>query len=178
MVCVLTTRHYVLQSVSVLDPNYVILIIARVACLSTAGAHTTYPADTVLVSRHDSFLKELIFHALSSAGISSNKESTGLSHCDGKRPDGLTLTPWQAWKNAIWNVTVTDTLAMSYLNSTSITAGCAAEQASARKEEKYAVLALSHIFTPIAIETMGPIGSKASSILHAGAWSSPFSHNW
>lgn len=36
---------------------------------------------------------------------------------------------------------------------------------SARKEEKYAAQALNHIFILIAIETMGPISSKASSCL-------------
>ena len=35
------------------------------------------------------------------------------------------------------DVTVIDILAMPYFNSTSITAGSAAEQASARKKEKY-----------------------------------------
>ena len=89
----------------------------------------------------------------------------GLLRSDGKHPDGLTLTPWQAGKNAIWDVTVTDTFALSYLNSTSVTAGSAAEQASARKEEKYAALALSHTFISDAIETMNPICSKALSFL-------------
>ena len=54
---------------------------------------------------------------------------------------------------------------MSHLNSTSVTAGSAAEQASARKEENYAALALSHVFIPIVIEKMGPTGSKASFFL-------------
>ena len=49
-------------------------------------------------------------------------------------------------------MTVIDTLAMSYLNSTSIIACSPAEQAAARKEEKYAALALSHNFIAIAIE--------------------------
>ena len=40
-----------------------------------------------------------------------------------------------------------------------------AEQASARKEEKYAALALSHTFILIATEITGPISSKASSFL-------------
>ena len=64
VVCVLTTRHYVLQSVSVLDPIYMILINAHVARLSTAGAHMAYPADAALVDRHDSFFNDLIFHVL------------------------------------------------------------------------------------------------------------------
>ena len=52
VVCFLTTKHYVLQLVSILDPNYVILMIARVARLSTAGAEMAYPADAALVGRH------------------------------------------------------------------------------------------------------------------------------
>ena len=60
-------------------------------------------------------------------------------------------------KNATRDVTVTDTSAMSYLNSTSVTVSSAAEQASVRKKEKYAALAFSQIFIPTAIETMSPI---------------------
>ena len=70
-------------------------------------------------------------------------------------------------------MTVTETLAMSYLNSTSVIAGSATEQASAR-EEKYTALALSHTFIPIATATISLIGFKAS--FFTRAWSSPFSH--
>ena len=101
VVCVLIMNHYVLQSVSVLDPNYVILMNARVARLSTAGAHIVYPADASLVGLHDSFLNDPIFHALSRAGISTIKEPVGLSRSDEKHLDGLILTPWRAGKNAI-----------------------------------------------------------------------------
>ena len=52
---------------------------------------------------------------------------------------------------------------MSYLNSTSITAGSAAELASTRKEGKYVALALNHTIITITIETIGLIVSKASS---------------
>ena len=38
--------------------------------------------------------------------IPAIKESQGLSRSDGKRPDGLTLTPWQAGKALPWDVTV------------------------------------------------------------------------
>ena len=63
-------------------------------------------------------------------------------------------------------MTVTDALAMSYLNSTSVTAGSAAKQALTRKEN-YAALALSHNLIPFAIEATSPIGSKASSFLRS-----------
>ena len=71
---------------------------------------------------------------------------------------------------------VTETLAMSYLNSTLVTAGNINEQASSRKEEKCVALVLNHNFIPFAIKTRDPISSKA--LFLAGAWPSPFSHHW
>ena len=35
------------------------------------------------------------------------KEPSGLFRTDGKRPDGLTLLPWQSGKSLCWDVTVT-----------------------------------------------------------------------
>ena len=59
---------------------------------------------------------------------------------DGKRPDGLTLVPWQGNKPLTWDVKVVSTLADSYLHSTSHSAGSAAETASIRKESKYSAI--------------------------------------
>jgi len=56
-----------------------------------------------------------------------------------------------------WDVTIIDTLAQSYLSSTSITSGGAAEAAADRKTLKYSQLAQTYIFVPIAVETLGPI---------------------
>jgi hypothetical protein len=91
--------------------------------------------------------------------VSAVKEPAGLSRTDGKRPDGVTLVPWQAGRSAAWDVTVIDTLATSYLASTSVTPGSAAEIAAARKEDKYINLATTHTFVPIALETMDPISA-------------------
>jgi hypothetical protein len=99
------------------------------------------------------------------AGVASVKEPVGLSRSDGKRPDGLTLVPWQSGRNVIWDVTVTDTLATSYLPSTATTAGSAAEMAATRKESKYAELSVTHTFIPIAMETLGPVSNKALTFL-------------
>ena len=63
-------------------------------------------------------------------------EPMGLSCSDGKRPDGPTLVPWSDRKSIIWDVTIVDTLAASYIQTTSKTAGGAAEIADARAEEK------------------------------------------
>ena len=59
-----------------------------------------------------------------------------------------------------WDVTVTDTMAESYLAATSVSAGAAAEGAASRKELKYQALATTHCFIPLAFETLGPINIK------------------
>ena len=106
-----------------------------------------------------------MWRALQRAGVPSTKEPAGLSRSDGKRPDGLTLIPWQSGKNLIWDVTVADTLAASYLSTTSITSGGAAEIAASKKEAKYSELSRSYSFVPFACETMGPMNSKALTFL-------------
>jgi hypothetical protein len=65
-----------------------------------------------------------------------------------------------------WDVTVTDTLAESYLASTSTVAGGAAEGAASRKEAKYQTLARTHTFIPLAFETLGPINAKGTTFLN------------
>ena len=50
-----------------------------------------------------------------------------------KRPDGLTLIPWQAGKPLTWDVTVVSTLADSYVHLSSQSAGGAAEAAANKK---------------------------------------------
>ncbi len=56
-----------------------------------------------------------------------------------------------------WDVTVTDTLTDSYLATSSVTCGSAAEGAAKRKDLKYVPLTNSYLFIPIAFETFGPI---------------------
>jgi hypothetical protein len=100
-------------------------------------------------------LNDLIWRALSKAGVPSLKEPHGLTRLDGKRPDGLTLIPWREGRSATWDVTVTNTVAVSYLPISSSTA--AAETAAQRKETKYAEISKTYLFFPLAFETMGPI---------------------
>jgi hypothetical protein len=83
------------------------------------------------------------------------KEPNGLILANGKRPDGVTIIPWARGKSLAWDATIPDTLAASHLHQTSNIAGAAAEQASLSKLEKYAALSESHIFVPVAIETLG-----------------------
>ena len=96
--------------------------------------------------------------SLPAAGVPVTKEPVGLVRIDGKRPDGLTLIPWQGGKPLTWDVMVVSTLADSYLHSTSHSAGSAAETASNRKETKYSSLPPDFIFQPVAI--LRPLASS------------------
>jgi len=77
----------------------------------------------------------------------SIKELQGLLGSDGKRPDGLTLIPWQDGRCATCDVTVTDTVAASYVSRSASCAGSAAEAAATRKEEKYSDISESYLFS-------------------------------
>ena len=70
-------------------------------------------------------LNDMIWRSLVAAGVPSIKEPAGLLRSDGKRPDGLMQIPWQSGKCMTWDITVTDTLAESYLSTTSVNAGAA-----------------------------------------------------
>ena len=93
-------------------------------------------------------------NALTSVNIPKTKEPNGLSRLDGKRPDGLTLIPWQSGKPLTWDVTVVSTLAGSYNSDSERFAGAAAELAATKKSDRYANLTLSYLFQPIAIENV------------------------
>ena len=77
-----------------------------------------------------------------------------LARADGERPDGLTLLPLEGDKPLPWDITVASTLAQSHIDASSHTAGGATELAASRKEAKYSCLTQSHIFQPVALETL------------------------
>ena len=132
------------------------------AKVSPEGAHgLACRRSAGRTSRHHA-LNDLVWRALGRANVPAVKEPVGLLRSDGKRPDGLTQIPWQAGKYMTWDVTVTDTLAESYLLATSSTAGAAAQCAADRKELKYQSLAHTHSFVPLAFETLGPMNSKGT----------------
>ena len=58
-----------------------------------------------------------------------------------------------------------DTLADTYLASASKTAESVTEVAASRKDNKYSVNAQSHVFVPLATETLGPINFKGLKFL-------------
>jgi len=62
-------------------------------------------------------VNELVTRALSAAAIPNTKQPQGLCRSDGKRPDRLTLVPWQSGRTLVWDVTVVCPLADSYVAS-------------------------------------------------------------
>jgi len=101
-------------------------------------------------------LNELIARALSTASIPNTKEPQGLCRSDGKRPDGLTLVPWQSGKPLIWDVIVVCPLAESYVALAAQNPSAATEMAAWNKTAKYAGLTTDYHFQPIAVESLGP----------------------
>jgi len=98
-------------------------------------------------------LNDLFARSLAAAGVPDTKEPTGLSRADVKRPDGLTLVPWQSGKSLCWDVTVICPLIESYDSGAAREAGAPAEVAATRKEEKYAELDSHYVFELTAVET-------------------------
>jgi hypothetical protein len=107
-------------------------------------------------SRHTE-INSIINWSLTSIHVNSTLEPNGLSRDDGKRPDGMTLVPWNKGQPLVWDVTVVDTLADSYVLKTSEVSGFAAEMACKRKHNKYrSIISSNYIFKGLAFETLGP----------------------
>ena len=123
--------------------------------------------------RHSSF-NDIIHRDLSAAKIPSCLELAGVFRSDGKRPDGITLVPWECGKLLVWDPTCTNTFAPSYLTRSTNESGAVAAIAETRKKGKYATMDISHSFQPIAVETTGVFGSKTLSLTSGGKKSFSF----
>ena len=67
----------------------------------------------------------------------------------------------------VWDVTVADSLAPSYIPLTSVAAGEAAVRAASLKVRKYSNLSSSYLFTPLAFESLGPPDPDCADFLKA-----------
>ena len=73
--------------------------------------------------------------------------------------------PWQSGSSLTLDVTVVNTLTSSYTPTTSVTPCGTAKAAASPKRAKHAEIIQSHIFVPIAIETLGPINMDGKRLL-------------
>ena len=129
------------------------------AAVTARGEHgLSCPLGFGRVARHGA-INDLVYRALSKAGFPTIKEPQGLLRSDGKRPDGITLIPWKAGRSLVWDATVIDTLAPSYLTASAARSGTAASLAEDRKTQKYHAFLETHVFIPLALETLGPINT-------------------
>ena len=111
--------------------------------------------------RHSN-VNSIIHRAFTTAAIPARLEPLGLSQTDGKRPDGVTVVPWERGKCVVWDFTCPDTLARLYRAAAVSAPGTVAAQAENRKIAKYSRLDRSlYMFVPIAIETMGTFGERS-----------------
>jgi len=121
------------------------------SCRKSAGRH----------ARHNA-LNDIIKRSLASAEIPSRLEPSSLSRSDGKRPDGMTMMPWKQGRCLVWDFTCPDTLAPSHLNQAVTGSGVVATAAETIKRLKYESISRTYDFVPIAIETLGALGSDAA----------------
>ena len=86
-------------------------------------------------------------------------EPRGLYRTDVKRPDGVTMIPWEMGKQVLWDVTIVDALAPSRLNEGSLCRpGTTATEADTRRIEKYCELINNgYIFQQVALEVQGSL---------------------
>ena len=66
----------------------------------------------------------------------------------------------------MWDFTRCDTLAESHIHQNSLEAGSAANAAEARKETHYSDLMSDYIFAPIALETIGSVGTRSAKFIY------------
>ena len=102
-------------------------------------------------------LNSLIKRKLEPLDLPSVVAPRGLYRTDGKRPDGVTMIPWEMGQQLMWDVMVVDALAPTRLNQGSLcNPGTSATEAEARKIENYRELIDSgYNFQPVALKVHG-----------------------
>ena len=115
-------------------------------------------------SRH-AVVNDVIKRSLTSLKIPSHLEPSGLYRSDGKRPDGATIIPWKRGKILVWDATCPDTLAQSHQALATRDGGAVANDAESRKHAKYSHLESTHLFTPVAVETLGAFGRETKAFI-------------
>lgn len=115
------------------------------SCKKSAGRHACH-----------SEINNILCKGLRSANIPSRLEPQ-VFRDNGKRADGITLVPWCYGKMLVWDATIRDTLAPSYIHSSSLQTGSVARRGATEKRNDYKkIIEDNYIFLPFACETLGP----------------------
>ena len=110
-------------------------------------------------------LNHLVHRALNTAQYKSLLEPEGLCKDNNKRPDGITLVPWERGRCLAWDVSCVNPLAMSNIKASLASTGGAAADADHRKRVKYKELDEKFKVVPIVVETLGVLGPSARQFL-------------
>lgn len=124
------------------------------SCARSAGRGPRHAAVNNTLSR-----------ALRTAGFPNMREPPGLYRDDGRRPDGMTLIPFEKGQPLVWDGTVTDSLKPSIVGHGASQPGYAATQAETAKIRKYQTIRRTHSFSPVAFETLGGPGLLTKQLL-------------
>lgn len=77
------------------------------------------------------------------------------------------MIPWESGKELVWDVTVVDTLAKSYVGKTSEKVGATAEDAEQRKIQKDQGTASQYLVVKLEFETCGWWEPAATELINA-----------
>ena len=133
--------------------------------VDSLGTHGLHCSRSLGRHPRHSAVNDVIKRSSTSAKIAAHLEPVGICTADGKRPDGATIMPWRSGCILIWDVTCPDTFAPSHQQLAVREAGAVAGQTEHQKEVKYAELAATHHFVPVAVETTGVFGPEVRSFL-------------
>ena len=74
-------------------------------------------------------INNIIYRAMTAAGLVERRELSGLLHSDGKRPDNVSEILWWSGKFLVWEATCVDTIAPYYRSQAAHEAGAVAARA-------------------------------------------------
>ena len=105
-------------------------------------------------------LNDVVKRALATAGMPSWLEPVGFDRGDGRRPDGVTVFPYNRGKCLTWDATCVDTFCATSLVGSAVDPGSAALSAEERKCGRYQALTDRYIFQSVAVETTWCFGHQ------------------
>jgi hypothetical protein len=113
------------------------------------------------IIRHQ-MVNAVLHSSLQKAGVPNTLEPNYLTNSDNRRPDGVTILPWQNGKPATWDFTCAHPLCTSNLNAWENLL----DRRELTKKTKYSWLETNYIFFPIAADTFGNYGSSANKFIN------------
>ena len=131
-------------------------------CMKAHGLHAMVCKKAPGKHARHHALDDIIWRAFGTASTPAVKEPSGLCRNDGKRPDGLTLIPWQGGKPLVWDATVVTPLASSYVDRVAMGAGVVSDLAADRKLDKYSSLSWAYTIQPIAVDNLGGLSTSTT----------------